>query len=144
MRRLCVVVGFLAGFAVAAHSQGAPEKQIAHGKSLVEGVGLCVGCHTPKGADGRPDPSRWLQGAPLEPPGGSGGSGGSEQANRPKEAPGIAGLPKGWSEADMIKFLTTGLRPDGTQARPPMRPYRLSPEDAADVLAFLKSLKTQR
>lgn len=116
-------------------AQDSLAKQIEHGRYLVEQVAFCVGCHTPRDAEGKTDRSRLLQGAPLEAPPGA------NDPNRPKEAPAIAGLPKDWSETDTIKFLQTGVEPDGEKARPPMRPYRFTAEDAADVAAYLKSLK---
>jgi len=39
------------------------------------------------------------------------------------------------------KFLETGLNPRGHAADPPMPQYRFSPEDAAAILQYLKTVK---
>ncbi len=103
------------------------------GKYLVENIGMCADCHTPRNDHGEPDRSRWLQGAPLN--------------FRPVQplpdfsdkAPGIAGLPR-LGDAAVIKLLQTGLMPNGQPAKPPMPQYRLSERDAAAVADYLKSL----
>jgi len=40
----------------------------------------------------------------------------------------------------MVKFLTTGVDPDGMRANPPMPAYRLDARDARAVISYLKSL----
>jgi mono/diheme cytochrome c family protein len=129
---LCTLMLFAAAGAAAAAPAGGGK--FPRGKYLVENVGLCGDCHTPRDPRGQFEMSRWLLGAPVE--------------FRPvhpmpwgAEAPRLAGLPEGWTEADMARFLSTGIRPNGSPARPPMPPYRFSPEDAAAVTAYLKSLK---
>ena len=54
-------------------------------------------------------------------------------------APPIAGM-AGWSDADALKFLQTGLAPGGKRAAPPMPWYRFSRSDAEALLAYLRSL----
>jgi mono/diheme cytochrome c family protein len=109
---------------------------LKHGEYLVSRVGLCGDCHTPRDAKGRPDLARALQGAPL--------------TFQPKEkvegwadhSPDITGggLAGKWTEAQVVKFLTTGLDPDGKKAAPPMPAYRLEEGDARAVALYLKSL----
>ena len=53
----------------------------------------------------------------------------------------LAGLPGNYTEAQLAAFLQTGKRPDGSMARPPMPPYRMSASDAQAVAAYLKSLR---
>ena len=54
--------------------------------------------------------------------------------------PRIAGLP-GYTDAEAIRLLTQGaFKRDGTQLRYPMPHFRMTPQDAADVLAYLKTL----
>lgn len=107
---------------------------IEHGEYLTTKVGMCQDCHTPRKQTGEFDKEKWLAGsmlgfAPSVPiPGFS------------QFAPKIAGLPSGWSEADMVKFLQTGKRMDGTTPNPPMPEYRLSKEDAEAMTAYLISL----
>lgn len=120
-----------------ASGAGAAEKpgQLAHGRYLVENVGMCGDCHTPRGAMGQPDLQHPLGGATLD--------------FRPtvpvpawaELAPSIAG-PKalGWTRAQMVKFLETGVTPDGRESLPPMPRVRLTREDAEAVAAYLSSL----
>jgi mono/diheme cytochrome c family protein len=109
-----------------------PDARIDTGRHLVEDIGLCADCHSPRQADGSFDRSRWLQGAPL---------GFAPTAPMPwaPAAPGIAGLPT-LTDAQVIHLLTTGERPDGTRPLPPMPAYRLSPAEAEAVVAYLRSL----
>lgn len=113
----------------------AQEQQIAHGKYLVMHVAMCVYCHTPRNEQGELDQSRLLQGAPmpLASP--------FPSQTWAFEAPKIAGLPGGWTEADLSQLLQTGRGPRGMSPRPPMPPFRMTQEDAAAVAAYLKSLQ---
>jgi hypothetical protein len=53
--------------------------------------------------------------------------------------PRIAGLP-GYTDELAIRLLTQGaIKRDGTQLRSPMPPFRMTPQDAADVIAYLRS-----
>lgn len=107
---------------------------LKRGEYLVHGVGLCTDCHSPRNPDGSPIEGRQLSGAPipLTP---------SVPMPWANVAPAIAGLPAGWDEAAMVRFLTTGERPNNLPpARPPMPGYRLNQEDAEAVTAYLGSL----
>ena len=53
----------------------------------------------------------------------------------------IAGLPGGWTEADLVTLLTTGKRPRGPAPSRPMPPFRMSQKEAAAVAAYLNSLR---
>lgn len=137
IRSFFILIGS-AVFAVlvpAASVSTAQDHPLARGKYLVMHVAMCVQCHTPRNEQGELDQSRLLQGAPIP-------------LNSPFpsqtwafEAPKIAGLPGGWSEADLIQLLQTGRSPRGTPPRPPMPPFRMIQEDAAAVAAYLKSLQ---
>jgi mono/diheme cytochrome c family protein len=110
-----------------------PAGNIARGKYLVNNVGMCGDCHTPTDKKGHPIKAQHLKGAALlfEP-----------IAKIPSwipVAPGIAGLT--WTDEQAIEFFTTGKRPNGTMAAPPMPQLRLNKADAAAVTAYLKSLK---
>jgi mono/diheme cytochrome c family protein len=109
-----------------------PAQRIERGRALVENVGMCADCHTPRLAGGKLDRARWLQGAPL---------GFKPLVEMPWKAvaPSIAGLP-GFSEEQAVGFFMNGLRPNGTECLPPMPAYRLSHDDAVDLVAYLKSL----
>ncbi len=108
---------------------------IEHGKYLVEAVGQCADCHTPRLKDGRFDESKSLEGAVL---------GFAPTVPMPAwapKSPSIADGPEGWTKDELITFLETGRNPQGQFARPPMPPYRLSGEDAEAVAEYLLSLK---
>ena len=109
------------------------EDLTVRGKYLVEHVAMCGDCHTPHLPNGQPDRARWLRGAPV-------GFKPIHPMPSAAAAPPIAGLPT-LSEAQVIKFLKTGLGPDGKPPLPPMPPYRLSHRDAQAVAAYLKSPK---
>ena len=119
-------------------AKGAPKggvtpQQITRGKYLVERVGLCIDCHSPRDQKGQYVPGQTLQGAPL---------GFKNTVPMPKwaeVAPPLAGLP-GWTEAQVVTLLTTGKDQKGEPPDPPMPPYRMSKEDATAVAAYLASL----
>jgi mono/diheme cytochrome c family protein len=112
----------------------AQARQIARGKYLATDIGGCQDCHTPRDQQGQFIQDKWLHGSELfiKPafpiPGWT------------SVSPGIAGLPN-WTDEQAIRFLTTGIAPDGTQANPPMPPYRYNRADAKAVVAYLRSLK---
>src|SRR5512146_2791193 len=103
---------------------GDAAAKIARGRYLVEKVGVCYDCHSPRDQKGQFVRQQWLQGAPIvfKPT--------VPIPNWAEKAPKIAGLP-GWTEADAVRFLTTGIAYNGLPANPPMPPYRFSRADAA-------------
>jgi len=111
-----------------------PTANVARGKYLVVNVGNCGDCHTPMDKKGQPIKGQALQGAPLP---------FKPIASIPgwmAIAPGIAGL-NGWTDEQGIEFFTTGKKPDGSMAAPPMPAFRFNRADAAAVVAYLKSVK---
>lgn len=126
--------GLLSGGCKDGRAAADPAAMAARGKYLVENVGLCADCHSPRGPGGVFDRGRWLQGAPL---------GFAPTVPMPAwadTAPSIAGL-HNYTDAEAMAFLTGGKTPHGRPLRPPMPDYRFAPEDAAAVLAYLRSLK---
>lgn len=123
-------------FTISAPAQDAAKPaggNIARGKYLVNNIGVCGQCHTPTDKKDNPIKGRTLQGAALT---------FKSLVDIPSwmpVAPGIAGLT--WTDEQAIEFFTTGKRPNGTMAAPPMPPIRLNKADAAAVTAYLKSLK---
>ncbi len=114
---------------------GPHSAQVKRGEYLVHGVGLCIDCHSPRARDGSFLEGRHLTGSPIP---------FAPTAPMPawaNSAPAIAGLPPGWDDAAMVRYLTTGERPNNMPpTRPPMPPYRMSRADAEAVTAYIRSL----
>jgi len=137
--RTVLTAAFVCAFAAAAVGEDKKPPvgnagQLARGKYLVEKVGMCADCHSPRNQKGEFVKEQWLNGSPL-----------FFKATVPipnwtEFAPGIAGLP-GWNEKDAIQLLSTGRSMNGRTLNPPMPEVRLSQSDAAAVVAYLKSLK---
>lgn len=128
-----LVVTLLAG--AAGTASAADNTVLDRGRYLVEQVGMCSDCHSPRDQTGQFIRADWLHGAPI---------GVAPKAPMPEwaeHAPQISGLPPHYTEAQAITFLESGKRPDGSYARPPMPPYRFNHSDAVAVAAYLKSLR---
>jgi mono/diheme cytochrome c family protein len=115
-------------------AQPAAETQVQRGKYLVERVGLCADCHTPRDQKGELIQAESLQGdvigfKPLNP------------MPWAPVAPGIAGLPQFKTDELAARFLETGTNYAGKLPLPPMPAYRFNHEDAQAVVAYLRSLK---
>ncbi|HXY40774.1 MAG TPA: cytochrome c [Vicinamibacteria bacterium] len=111
-----------------------PVGNLAHGQYLVERVLFCVECHSPRDGEGNIIAAEAFMGGPVpfRPPWPN------DWALR---APRNRGLP-GYTPELGIRLLTMGaVDRDGNQLRPPMPRFRLSPQDAADVVAYMMSLK---
>ena len=127
MGRIVCVSFWICGLALPAdlaRAQGLVER----GKTLVDEVARCGDCHTPKDAGGRPDPTKTLKGVPKAKP----------------PAPDITAsgrLWATWKEDGFYHFLVTGAGPSGQTAKHPMPFYKLRPDDAEAVVAYLKTLK---
>lgn len=99
------------------------------GRYLVEGLGHCAECHTPRDGLGGLERDRWLAGGPV--PGGKG------------NFPNITPAKLKWSEADVIEYLTSGFTPEfdsagGHMALVVENTAQLSPEDRAAIAAYLQ------
>ena len=117
---------------------GRASEQTERGKYLVEEVGKCQECHTPRGADGQLDREKWLKGAvlnfqPIQPVN-------DWHKTSPDLTPGSR-LWQKWGEGGITAFLKTGLGPSGHTTDPPMPTYKLKAEDAEAIVQYLKSLK---
>ena len=110
------------------------NEQIKRGQYLVERVGVCGECHSPRNDKGEYDRSQWLQGELID-----------YKPTRPMPfaaiAPPIAGLPTFATDDAAVKFFETGTNAQGKTALPPMPRFRLNHEDAVAVVAYLRSLK---
>jgi len=116
----------------------AQSDKLARGKYLVEEIGRCQECHTPKLADGQFDQTKWLKGAvvnlqPIEPV--------KDWHKTSPDLTATSRLWQRWGDAAMLKFLTTGIAPNGRPAGPPMPTYKMRQDDAEAIVEYLKSLK---
>lgn len=107
---------------------------VKRGAYLVKDVAGCGDCHSPRDEKGQFIQDKWMQGTPL-----------FFKPSVPMpvwadKSPNIAGLP-GWTDEQAIRFLMTGLAYNDLPARPPMPQYRMNRQDAAAVVAYLRSLK---
>jgi len=135
----CLVGGVAWTGAVRNAAAAAPvpsDRILERGRYIVEHVGMCVDCHSPRNERGEFVKEEWLQGAPLK---------FKPVVEMPwaELAIPIAGLPTMTSDQG-VHFLMTGEKPDGTHPRPPMPEYRLDREDAEAAVAYLKSLASTR
>ncbi len=131
--------GFIIGIGAlcTALTSAAAETPIERGSYLVNAVMFCDGCHTPRGPGGL-DMERRLSGGSIvwdEPAYTVRGSN-----ITPDRDTGIGT----WSEGDIKRLLTSGLRPNGVQVAPQM-PYGfyriLTPGDLGAIAAYLKTIK---
>jgi hypothetical protein len=149
MRSPLVIAGaalLLAGTALVRASAGAAPPALAtivvqgvagnveHGRYLVENVAMCVECHSDRDPAGNIIEGTQFHGGPVpvRPP---------WPNNWAIRAPRNAGLP-GYDDDQAMRLLTEGaIGRDGRQLRPPMPRFHMSKQDAADVIAFMRSLQ---
>jgi len=106
----------------------------ARGRYLVEGLGHCGECHTPRNIAGGLQTTRWLNGAPN--PNGRG------------TVPNIIPAALDWSSADIVAYLETGFTPEydsagGHMAEVVENYAKLPAQDRAAVAAYLKRVAPQ-
>ena len=109
----------------------APTPELERGRYLVEALGHCGECHTPRGALGGLDTAAWLSGAPN--PSGDG--------RIPNITPG--GL--SWSAGDIAEYLSSGFTPDfdtagGSMAEVVANTAQLPDSDRAAIAAYVKAV----
>lgn len=105
--------------------------QLERGRYLVEALGHCAECHTPRNALGGLDTSRWMQGAPN--PSGQG------------RIPAINSTNLSWSAGDIAYYLESGFTPDFDSAGGNMTDVianmsKLSAEYREAIAAYVKSV----
>jgi len=127
-----VMVGVPAPAAQASRP-AATAGNVEHGRYIAERVAMCVECHSGRDGQGNlienqrymgglipftlPWPNDWAMRAPRN-----------------------KGLP-GYDDALALRLLTEGsIGRNGVPLRAPMPRFRMTPQDAADVIAFLRSL----
>ncbi len=135
--RTLIVIGLSAPTALAAQT-GPSQEKLRRGEYLAT-IMDCAGCHTPGVFLGKPDMQRPLAGSEVgfHIP----GLGVFFPPNlTPDRETGLGS----WSEADIVKAVRQGVRPDG-RVLAPIMPYksygRLTDADASALVAYLKSLK---
>ncbi len=111
--------------------EGELTEQQRHGRYLVEALGHCGECHTPRNGLGGLTRDLWLTGAPN--PSGSG------------RIPGLTSDQLDWSEADIAEYLKSGFTPDYDSAGGEMvevieNTSRLTDEDRLAIAAYLKAV----
>ena len=107
------------------------DAELARGSYLVEALGHCAECHTPRDLAGGLDRSRWMQGAPN--PSGKG------------TIPALTPDKLKWSAADIAYYLETGFTPDYDSAGGEMVAVianlaHLSKADREAIAAYVKAL----
>lgn len=128
------VFAVVAGALVLAGAARAQDALRARGAYIVNGVAGCNDCHSPRTRQGQLVRGRELSGSPLL-------FVNTVPMPWANAAPKIRGLPEGWTEGQLARFLQNGKRPNGSEARPPMPPYRMNAADARAVAAYIHSLK---
>jgi mono/diheme cytochrome c family protein len=107
---------------------------LERGRYLVEGIVACGNCHTPQGPDGPVAGKALAGGMPFEEPVFA-----AYASNiTPDPATGIGR----WTDAQLIRAIREGLRPDGSVIGPPMPIglYRgLSDPDVQAIVAYLRT-----
>lgn len=108
-----------------------PELPEDRGTYLVEVLGHCAECHTPRDALGGLDRSLWMDGAPN--PSGEG------------SIPGLTSEHLSWSETDIAYYLETGFTPDfdsvgGSMVSVVKGTAQLNADDRAAIAAYIKAL----
>lgn len=110
----------------------AADEQIMQGRALVEGLGHCGQCHSPRDAFGGLDRTNWLRGAPN--PNGTG------------RIPALTPDQLTWRAQDIAAYLASGLTPDfdsagGSMAAVVRGTARLSDADRDAIAAYLIALR---
>jgi len=112
--------------------------ELTRGQYLVEGLGHCGECHSPRNVAGGIQKKRWLAGAPeLD------GNGGV-----PNITPGGSGIAD-WEKADIAEYLSSGFTPEydvvgGSMADVVDNTAHLSRADRLAIAAYLKAIPARQ
>lgn len=108
------------------------DPQVRRGRYLVHEVARCVECHSPRDRSGKLQQDRLLEGGPIP---------FENPFDGPRwafQAPYIKNMP-GYTEAELVRLLMTGVRRSGDRPAAPMPQYRMEREDALAIWAYLKT-----
>lgn len=110
------------------------SSDLARGRHLVEGLGHCTECHTPRTMFGGLRADRWLAGAPLP-------EGNGRVPNITHHKDGLAW----WSIDDLAEYLSSGFTPDFDSASGVMvdviaNTSQLTDSDRYAIAAYLKAI----
>lgn len=110
------------------------NKKLERGRYLVEALGHCAECHTPRNFLGGLKTEQWLAGGPA--PEGEG--------KIPNITPDSSGIGS-WSEGDIVYYLESGFTPDfdsvgGTMTSVQQNMAKLPKEDLEAIAAYLKAV----
>ena len=113
------------------------DPQLERGRYLVEALGHCTECHTPRNLLGVSQRDYWLGGAPDP----------SGKGRIPNITPHETGL-GGWSVEEIAYYLETGFTPEfdvagGEMADVVLNTGELTPEDRMAMAAYLKATAPQ-
>ena len=109
---------------------------VEYGAYIAGPIAHCLECHTPMGPDGHMlfDTALGQGGFKFPGPWGV-----SVAANITSSEDGLAG----YSDEELARMITEGVRPDGSRMLPPM-PYahfaRMTPDDLAALIAYLRTI----
>jgi len=118
-----------------------PQDKLAYGAYLAGPVGHCYGCHTILRADGSSLDRRWLYAGGRELP--DYGDVTRKVVSRNITPDPVDGIGT-WSDADIRRATTTGIRPDGTRLARTMPSHWYKGITGADldaIIAFLRTVK---
>lgn len=109
--------------------QGDLNAEERRGRYLVEALGHCTECHTPRNALGGLQRDQWLAGAPNP----------SGEGRIPNITPGVLT----WTEREIAEFLKSGFTPDfdtagGEMAEVVKNTAQLTDEDREAIAAYVK------
>lgn len=125
--RICLLLALVPSFAFPA--EASQLGKLERGRYLAEEVAKCQECHTARTSAGQPDRAVWMKGGLMAPG---------------RVAPDITPSGAVWrerGEQGMVRYLVNGKHPNGKSAAAPMPAFRLRPDDAEAIVAYLKSLK---
>ena len=137
MRATSIVFGVAVAVVAATLSLSGQNAGVERGKYLVEEVGRCQECHTPKTETGEFDRSKWMKGSTLV---GVPSAPVADWHQRSPDLTSTSALWTRWGQDGFSTFLQTAKNPRGGKAGPPMPAYMLNAGDADAMAAYLKSL----